>query len=167
MNRDISSMLNVQIQKELESAYIYLYFASYFDSIGLAGFSSWFKKQAQEEEGHAMRFYDFMHEIGENISFLPIAKPDIKTENVLQVLKQSLEHEKYITGLIYNIYSEAEKECDYKTQDFLKWFITEQREEEKQVRDIIDKYYLYCGSESACCGSGLYELNRELSKREE
>lgn len=165
MNKDILTMLNVQIQKEFESAYIYLYFASYFDSIGLAGFASWFKKQAKEEEEHAMKFYEFMHEMSETIVFLPINEPNIKTENVLQVLKQTLEHEKYITSLIYNIYSEAETECDYKTQDFLKWFITEQREEERQIRDIIDKYDLYCGSESACCGSVLYELNRELSKR--
>lgn len=45
----LTSMLNTQIQKEFESAYIYLGFAAFFDMKGLAGFAEWYKQQAKTQ----------------------------------------------------------------------------------------------------------------------
>ncbi|MCQ2613010.1 MAG: ferritin [Treponemataceae bacterium] len=160
MIRKISALLSTQFQKELESAYIYLFFASYFDSMGLEGFSHWYKKQAEEEEEHAMKFYDYLHEQDEELKFLPIEAPKLDKKSVIQVLNETLEHEEYISKLIDDIYREAIDEKDYATQSFLNWFITEQREEERQVQDIITRFNLFCLE-----GGNLYQLDCELGKR--
>lgn len=162
MNKNILNLLTTQIQKEFESAYIYLHFASYFDSVGLCGFGKWFKKQALEETGHAMRIYDYLREKNQIVKFLPISAPALETDSVIQVLEETLEHEEYVTSLINSIYSEALNQHDYVTRNFLEWFVSEQREEEAQVHSLIDKYSLF-GTD----GSGLLHLDRELGMRKD
>ena len=54
MNKKVAELLNDQINKEFYSAYLYLEFANYYDSIGLDGFENWYRIQAQEERDHAM-----------------------------------------------------------------------------------------------------------------
>lgn len=160
MIKKIASLLNSQFKKELESAYIYLYFASYFDSQGLTGFSHWFKKQALEEEEHAMRIYSYLHEQKEPIQFTSIDAPKLDSDSIIQVLNETLEQEEYISRLINNIYYETTQANDYSTKNFLEWFIGEQREEEKQIQDIITKYTLFCIE-----GTSLFQLNKELAER--
>ncbi|MBQ0052019.1 MAG: ferritin [Treponema sp.] len=160
MKKEIFNLLNTQVQKEFESAYIYLYFASYFDANGLCGFGNWYKMQAQEEISHGMKIYDYLHETDETLRLLPIGAPDLETDSIIQVLEETLEHEEYVTALINTIYAEAVNAHDYRTRNFLEWFISEQREEEAQVQVLIEKYSLF-GTE----GSGLMLLDKELSKR--
>ena len=49
--------LNGQIRAELESAYLYLSMASWLDANDLPGCAHWMKKQAAEEQEHAMKIY--------------------------------------------------------------------------------------------------------------
>ena len=49
---------------------------------------------------------------------------------------------------------------DYRSMQFLDWFIAEQGEEEKNASDLITKYELYAGD-----SKGLYMLNSELAAR--
>lgn len=160
MNKEIIKMLNTQIQKEFESAYIYLGFASYLESRTLPGFAKWYKVQAREEENHAMRFYDYLQEKNEEIKLLPVGAPDMKVSDVGDILELSLEHEKYITALIDKIYSAAQDAKDYSTESFLNWFITEQREEELNAQNMIDIYRMYGKSPE-----GLYLLDKEFGAR--
>lgn len=160
LDEKIAELLNNQFQKELESAYLYLYFASKLDSTGLCGFSHWFKMQSREEEEHAMKFYNYLIERGEKVKFCQLECDCLKIEGLLQILLESLKHEEYVTALINKIYSAAKDVNDFATLSFLNWFITEQREEELQVQELIDKYNLF-GKES----SGLYMLDKELAKR--
>lgn len=161
MNEKIASLLNGQIQKEFESAYSYLGFASYFDSEGLAGFSHWYKVQAKEENEHAIKFYKYLISSGQKVKLLDIKAPKEKLESIEQVLKLGLANEEYITGLINDIYTLAQKEHDYFTKNFLEWFVREQFEEECNAHELLEKYRLF-GKTS----EGLYELNKELGKRE-
>ena len=50
MNANVLKLLNEQVNKEFYSAYLYLDFANYYASVGLAGFENWYKVQAQEEK---------------------------------------------------------------------------------------------------------------------
>lgn len=160
MNSKMNSLLNRQLQCEFESAYIYLEFASFFEDHGLEGFSHWFKLQASEEVEHGMKFFDYLHETKGTLELLDIAAPEMRYENEMDILKLSLAHEELVTSQINRIYTEAKAEDDYRTMNFLEWFISEQREEEKHAKELIDKYCLYASD-----GAGLYELNRELSGR--
>lgn len=160
MNKKIAGLLNTQMQKEFESAYMYLFFASYFDDNGLTGFANWYKKQAKEEQSHALKFYDYLHETNQHIVFSQISAPEYNLENIMQILTLTLEHEEYITNLINAIYQEAEETHDFRTKNFLDWFIGEQREEEVQSHMLIDKYSLFCSGKDS-----LFALDKELGKR--
>ncbi len=64
MNEKVAGLINDQINKELYSAYLYLGFANYYESVGLDGFANWYEIQAQEERDHAMLFYRYLHNNG-------------------------------------------------------------------------------------------------------
>lgn len=160
MNEIVLDLLNKQINKELYSAYLYLDIAGYYCSIGLDGFEHWFKIQAEEEKDHAMKFYQYLQDNGLLVSLEAIDKPIWEKKDKVEPLKKALEHEKYVTSLIEEIYLQASKVNDLKTMRFLDWFIIEQQEEEKNASDLVNKMLLY-GSEA----SSLYLLNQELKSR--
>lgn len=160
MDTKVASLINEQINKELYSAYLYLDFANYYASVGLDGFENWYKIQAQEEMDHAMLFYQYLHNNDEKVTLEAIAKPDIKLDDNMAPLKAGLEHEKYVTSLINNIYAAAFEVKDFRTMQLLDWFVKEQGEEEKNASDMISKYELF-GSDA----KGLYSLNSELAAR--
>ncbi len=160
MNKTVSELVNDQINKEFYSAYLYLDMSNFFEAKGLAGFANWYKIQAQEERDHAMLFYQYMQNNGEKITLKAIDQPDKTFVNIMDPLKAGLEHEKYVTSLIHNIYGEAMKVNDYRTMELLQWFIKEQGEEEKNANDLITKVELF-GSDP----KGLYMIDQEMAAR--
>ena len=160
LNKKITAMLNDQVNKELYSAYLYLDFANYYADEGLDGFAHWYEVQAQEERDHAMMLRRYLLNNGEKVVFEAVAKPDKTFQNHLAPLEAGYEHEEYVTSLITGIYHEAFAQKDYRTMQFLDWFIKEQGEEEQNADDMIKKFKLY-GSDA----KGLYALNRELLGR--
>ena len=76
MDKKVAALISDQINKELYSAYLYLDFANYYGEVGLDGFENWYKIQAQEEQAHAMLFYQYLQNNGEKITLEAIAKPD-------------------------------------------------------------------------------------------
>ena len=145
MDKKVSELLNDQINKELYSAYLYLDIANYYESKGLDGFANWYEIQAKEEQDHAMLFYHYLHNNGEPVTLKAIDKPDKTFTNLVEPLKAALAHEEYVTSLINTIYAAAQAVNDYRTTQFLDWFIKEQGEEEKNSNDQITKMELYGG----------------------
>ena len=135
-------------------------FSNYYADAGLDGFENWYRIQAQEERDHAMLFYQYLHNNDQKVTFEAIGKPDCVLENNMDPLKKGLEHEKYVTSLINNIYAAAFEEHDFRTMQLLDWFVKEQGEEEKNASDLITKMELY-GTDA----KGLYMLNSELKAR--
>lgn len=160
INEKIAKLVNEQVNKELYSAYLYLDFANYYADAGLDGFAHWYEIQAQEERDHAMMMRRYLIDNGVRVTFDAIAKPDKKFADPTAPLKAGLEHEQYVTSLINNIYAEAFALKDFKTMQFLDWFIKEQGEEEKNADDMLKKMELF-GHDA----KGLYALNQELAAR--
>ena len=148
MNEKVRNLLNQQINKELYSAYLYL------------DFSNWYYIQAQEERDHAMLFYRYLQNNNEKVTLEAIAKPDKVLDSDMGVLKAGLEHEIYVTSLINDIYAAAYDVKDFRTMQFLDWFVKEQGEEETNANDLISKMELF-GSDA----KSLYMLNSELGAR--
>ncbi len=160
LHEKIAALLNDQINKELYSAYLYLDFANYYADEGLDGFAHWYEVQAQEERDHAFMIRRYLIQSGVRVEFQAVAKPDKVFENHLAPLEAGYEHEQYVTSLITTIYHEAFELRDYKTMQFLDWFIKEQGEEEDNADDMVKKMKLF-GSDA----KGLYALNQELAAR--
>jgi len=160
MDKKVSKLLNEQIVKELYSAYLYLDFSIFYEQQGLDGFANWYMIQAQEERDHAMLFLKFLQMGGEKVTLDAIAKPDKELKTLMDPLKAGLEHEQYVTSLINDIYGAAYEVKDFRTMQFLDWFVKEQLEEEKNADDMIKKMELFGGD-----AKGLYSLDAEYAGR--
>ena len=160
MNERVHELLNQQINKEFYSAYLYLDFSNYFEERGLDGFANWYMIQAQEERDHAMLFYQFLQNESKKVTLEAIGKPDKELKSDMDVLRAGLEHEQYVTSLIHDIYAEAYAAKDFRTMQFLDWFVKEQGEEETNANDMITKMELF-GSDP----KSHYMLNQELAAR--
>ena len=75
-------------------------------------------------------------------------------------LHAGYEHEQYVTGLIHTIYDAASTVKDFRTMQFLDWFVKEQGEEETNAEGLIKKFDLF-GSDPRA----LYMLDNELASR--
>lgn len=160
LDKKVIELLNDQVNKEFYSAYLYLDFANFYKDKGLDGFANWYQIQAQEERDHAMLFIQYLQNNNVSVSLEAITKPDKKCKELKDPLIFALQHEEYVTSLIHAIYDAAFTIKDYRSMQFLDWFIKEQCEEETNAHDMINKYDLF-GNDS----KGLYMLDNELKQR--
>ena len=87
-------------------------------------------------------------------------KPDKVCTALKDPLEFALEHERYVTSLINTIYDAAHQVKDYRTMQFLDWFVKEQGEEEKNAEDMVKKFELF-GTDP----KSLYMLDNEMAGR--
>ena len=62
MDKKLVKAFNEQIKNELYSAYLYLSMAAWCESQNLEGFAHWMKIQTKEENGHAMKLFEFLND---------------------------------------------------------------------------------------------------------
>jgi ferritin len=160
LNKEVTQLLNEQINKEFYSAYLYMDMANYYADQSLVGFEHWFFVQMQEERDHALLFRQYLLNNGEVVKLDAIAAPDKEYLNFRDPLVLSFAHEQYVTASINTIYEAAYKNKDFRTMQFLDWFIKEQGEEEKNADDNVKKYDLFAGDPK-----GLYMLDNEMKAR--
>lgn len=160
LDKKVKELLNNQVNAEFYSAYLYLDFSNFYKDAGLDGYANWYLIQAQEERDHAMLFIQYLQQQGEAIELEAISKPDKEYSEFIDPLKLGAEHERVVTALINDIYAEAFKVRDFRTMQFLDWFVKEQAEEEDNADDNVTKFELF-GSDS----KSLYELDAEMKAR--
>ncbi|MBM4437693.1 MAG: ferritin [Actinobacteria bacterium] len=152
--------LNQQIHAELDSAYLYLAMAAYFEASDLPGFAHWMRAQSEEEHGHAMKIFDFVNDRDGRVVLQALGQPKSEFASPLDAVTQALGNERRVSGLIHALYAQAVRENDYATQVLLHWFINEQIEEEKSV-DLIIRQLERIGDD----GTGVLLLDKELGAR--
>ena len=160
LDKKVVELLNQQVNKEFYSAYLYLDFSNfYFDHLNEC-FGNWYKIQAQEERDHAMLFIQYLQNNGEKVELEAIDKPQIALESAKSVLAEGLKHEQYVTSLIHAIYDAAYSVKDFRTMQFLDWFVKEQGEEETNADNLVKKFELFGDDPKS-----LYMLDNELGAR--
>jgi ferritin len=160
ISKKLETAINEQINAELYSAYLYLSMSAYFKSANLNGFASWMRMQAQEEQVHAMKFFDYLSERSGRIILNEINSPKSDWENPLDVFENVYSHEQKVTGLINALVDMAIEENDHATVNFLQWYVEEQVEEESSAEEIVANLKLLGDSRN-----GLFMFDRELGKR--
>jgi ferritin len=160
IKQKVQDAMNEQLKNELYSAYLYLSMSAYFESVNLAGFASWMRVQAQEEQFHALKFFDFVNERGGRVVLKAIDQPPVEFDSPLAVFEETLAHEKKVTSLIHDLYALAVQENDYASQVFLQWFVSEQVEEEQSAEAILASLRMVGDK-----GQALLMLDRELGQR--
>jgi ferritin len=160
MNAKLQEAFNKQLNLEMYSAYLYLSMSAYFEGTSFKGMASWMRLQAQEEVGHAMRFYKFITDRGGRVTLAQIDAPKTQWKSPLEAFEDSYKHECKITGAINDEMILAMAEKDHAAHTFLEWLINEQVEEEATVSTIIDQLKLVGDN-----GMALFLIDQELSKR--
>jgi len=160
LNPKVEKLVNEQINKELYSAYLYQAMAAYFAAGNLPGMAHWMNAQTQEEVIHAFKFYNHIVERGGRVVLEAIEKPPVEWDSPLAAFEAALKHEQHVTDLINKLVALSSEQKDQSSYNFLQWFVGEQVEEEASVSEIIGQLKIIGTS-----GSGLFMLDRELSKR--
>lgn len=160
ISKKLAALINEQINAELYSAYLYQDIANYYYAEKLIGFSKWFDKQAEEELEHAKKFIEYLRENGHAVVLKDVKAPKNAFKTIRDGLALQLTHEEAVTALIYKIMDQAVEDKDYRSQNFLKWYVDEQTEEEAHSHELLEKFDLY-GSDVAI----LYKLDKELGER--
>ena len=142
LDKEILDALNKQLNQELQNSYLYLAMASYFDSLNLGGFAHYFKVQAEEELKHAMKIYSYIVDRGGRIELFDIPKPSSHWNSIEGAIEAFYNAEVTNSQRIWGLAELAEKKGDRATESFLKWFIDEQVEEEKNASDLLAKVKL-------------------------
>ena len=157
MNRKVSELMNKQVSNELKSAYLYLEFSNFFDSRNLDGYANYYRVQAKEEIDHAMLIYDYLHKANQQVKLMVIEAPDDDYKTIEDILDAGLKAEQNVTEMINAIFKTANDTDDIASKVFIKWFISEQFNEEYEAQKMIDEYKLY--------KDNLYELNKKYLER--
>jgi len=161
MNEKMLEEMNVQINKELYSAYLYLAMAAHFEENSLGGFAHWMKKQAGEELEHAMKFFGFLTEVGQKVDLMVIDTPVFDAGSPVRIFEQVLEHEVFVTNRIHLLYDLAVSSKEYASEVFLQWFVNEQVEEEKNATEILQSLRMVGDS-----GNAIFMIDRQLAARD-
>ena len=160
LSQKLHEAINAQINAELWSAYLYLAMSMDAEAKGYKGVANWFYVQFQEEQAHARIFMNYLNSRDAKVTLLPIAEVPATWDSVLDMYKQTLEHEKKVTSLINNLAYIANEDRDFASINRLNWFIDEQVEEEEAARDMIAAVEAVEGNKY-----GMYMLDKELAAR--
>lgn len=153
--------LNIHLNEEFSSAYLYLSMATYCETKSLKGFANWMLVQYQEEMFHAMKFYTYINDRGGKVILQAVNAPKNTWENKLNVFEEVYEHEKKISKMVNDLVDVAVEEKDHATQNFLQWFVSEQVEEEANACDVVEQLKYIDGN-----GPALLMLDKELRQRQ-
>ena len=156
----LHNAINAQVNAELWSAYLYLAMSLDAEAKGYKGVANWFFIQFKEEQDHARIFMNYLNSVDAKVELLPIEPVPSSWDSVLDMFRQTLEHEKKVTSLIRNLADIASDDKDHASINRLIWFIDEQVEEEESARDMIFKFEAVEGNKY-----GMYKLDQELAAR--
>lgn len=138
ISQKLGDAINAQLGHELEASLQYMSMAAYFADQGFKNSAERMHEQVKEEYEHAMKFFDYLVDVGFPVVIPAMPAPQAKYGSALAVFKAALAWEKIVTKNIYKLMDIAIEDKDYASQAFLHWFVTEQVEEEASMQGYID-----------------------------
>ncbi len=157
LTKKIETALNGQIESEAMSSQLYLAMASWAETKGYSGSAKFLYAHSDEERQHMLKLFLYVNERSGHAQ-VPALKQPPKTFNSLsEVFSQILKHEVAVSAEINKLVDICLTEKDYTTNNFLQWYVSEQVEEERFAKQIVDKLNLVGGDKG-----GLYLFDKEL-----
>jgi ferritin len=160
LSKNLKNAINAQINAEMWSAYLYLSMSMDAEAKGHKGVANWFYIQFREEQDHARIFMNYLNSRDEKVQLMPVESVPTEWNSVLDMFKQTLEHERKVTAMINNLSAIAAQDNDFASANRLVWFIDEQIEEEESAREMIAAFEAVEGNKY-----GMYMLDKELAAR--
>lgn len=155
----MTAALNEQIHLEGKASFLYLSMAVWCDQEGLEGCAKFMHRQSGEEREHMLRIFNYMSEVDAFAKTPPIEQVPHQWDTVQEMFKEVYGHEQKVTASIHKLMDIAVAENDYTTNNFLQWYIMEQREEENLMRSILDRLKLIGDGPQS-----LYYIDKEIEE---
>lgn len=160
MTPKVLAAINKQITNEFAASFAYLAMAAWCEHHKYTGAASWLRIQSAEEHAHALRLFDFVLARDHAAAIAAIPAPPSKFASVVEVFETALKQERAVSQQIDSLYELAFKEKVFAAMAELQWFITEQVEEEKTVREIVARFNMVKDDPSS-----ILDLDRALGER--
>ena len=129
--------LNGQVAYEFAASQQYIAIAAYYDAQTLPQLAAHFYQQAVEERNHAMMMVQYLLDADEEVVIPGIDAPQMQFSDVVAPVSLALAQEKRVTDQIVELVKLARQEGELVGEQFLHWFLTEQREEVSSMRDLL------------------------------
>jgi ferritin len=160
MTTTVLDAINKQIAAEFGASFSYLAMAAWCEHHKFMGAGRWLRLQSAEEHTHAMKLFDFVLARNHPVRLQAIEQPRSEFASVGEIFERALAQEQDVSKQIDALYELAFKEKVFAAMAELQWFITEQVEEEKTVREISAKFQMVKDDPAS-----LLDLDRELGAR--
>jgi ferritin len=133
-----SDALNGQIAYEFGASQQYVAIAVHYDGQTLPQFAAHFYRQAVEERNHAMMMVQYLLDADEEVVIPAVAAPQTAFSDIVAPVALALQQEKRVTEQIADLVRLAREEGDLVGEQFLHWFLQEQREEVASMSSLLD-----------------------------
>ena len=136
--KSFADALNEQISNEFAASQQYIGAAVYYDSETLPRLAAFFYRQAVEERNHAMMMVQYLLDADEQVLVPAVEAPQVSFPDVVAPVQLALDQEKRVTGQIQQLALTARDEGDLVAEQFMHWFLQEQREEVSSMSALLD-----------------------------
>ena len=160
MTPTVLEAINQQVSNEFSASFSYLAMAAWCEHQNFTGAGAWLRAQSAEEHTHGLRLFNFVLARNHQVKLASISAPTSDFSSLAEVFERALAQEQGVSKQIDTLYELAFKEKMFAAMAELQWFITEQVEEEKTVREIVAKLKMVSHDPAS-----LLDLDRELGTR--
>jgi ferritin len=129
--------LNEQVGYEFAASQQYVAIAVHYDAQTLPRLAAHFYRQAVEERNHAMIIVQYLLDADEPVTIPGVTAPQTEFADVVEPVRLALEQEKRVTEQISDLAKLARSEGDLVGEQFLHWFLQEQREEVSSMGALL------------------------------
>jgi bacterioferritin B len=129
--------LNEQVAREFAASQQYVAIAVHYDAETLPQLAAHFYRQALEERNHAMMIVQYLLDAGEPVKIPGVEAPQTDFDDVVSPVRLALDQERQVTEQIVALARLAREEGDLVGEQFLGWFLDEQREEVSSMSSLL------------------------------
>lgn len=129
--------LNAQVAREFAAAHQYTAIGTYYAGETFPRLAEFFYEQASEEREHAMKMVDYLLATESPVDFGGIDAPATRFEDHIAPIRLALDNERDVTVHISELFSIARETNDFRSEQFLHWFLEEQREEVSSMDALL------------------------------
>ncbi|MBA2475717.1 MAG: ferritin [Actinobacteria bacterium] len=131
------NMLNEQVANEFAASQQYVAIAVYYDGEALPALAAHFYRQALEERNHAMMLVKYLLDAEQPVVVPGVEAPRVDFADPAAPVALALEQERRVTEQIVALAALAREEHELVGEQFLGWFLQEQREEVASMSDLL------------------------------
>jgi bacterioferritin B len=129
--------LNAQVGREFGASQQYVAIAVWYDAETLPQLAAHFYRQAVEERNHAMMIVQYLLDADETVTIPGVEAPKTEFANATEPVELALAQERSVTEDFVRLTRLAREEENPVGEQFLHWFLSEQREEVASMSALL------------------------------